>query len=159
MRTTTHRTTTAGLILVAAALACGCGPQPDDGAPADAAATLAAPAAADKSARSRALALRLATELKTELQQALSSAGPAAAVQVCRDRAPAIGARLSAESGALVGRTGLRVRKSGNAPLPWQRAVLEQFAQQGPLTPSGDYLALPQRTGHDGAYAARLRRL
>ncbi|MEQ9104276.1 MAG: transcription antitermination factor NusB [Rhodothermales bacterium] len=28
-----------------------------------------------------------------------------------------------------------------------------------PLTPSGDYLALPQRTGHDGAYAARLRRL
>ena len=60
MRTTTHRTTTAGLILVAAALACGCGPQPDDGAPAGAAATLAAPAAADKSARSRALALRLA---------------------------------------------------------------------------------------------------
>ncbi len=36
--------------------------------------------------------------------------------------------------------------------------VREPIAADVPLTPSGDYLALPQQTGHDGAYAARLRR-
>lgn len=34
----------------------------------------------------------------------------------------------------------------------------EPIAVDVPLTEAGDYLALPQRTGHDGAYAARLRR-
>lgn len=35
----------------------------------------------------------------------------------------------------------------------------EPIAADVPLTETGDYLALPQQTGHDGAYAARLRRL
>jgi len=51
-----------------------------------------------------------------------------AAVSVCRTRAPEIAARLSAESGAVVGRTALRVRNPVNAPDDLQRAVLEQFS-------------------------------
>jgi hypothetical protein len=51
-----------------------------------------------------------------------------AAIDVCHTRAPAIAARLSAESGARVGRTALRVRNAANAPDDLERAVLEQFA-------------------------------
>jgi 16S rRNA (cytosine967-C5)-methyltransferase len=36
--------------------------------------------------------------------------------------------------------------------------VREPITADVPLSSSGDYLALPQYTGHDGAYAARLRR-
>jgi hypothetical protein len=77
--------------------------------------------------QSRGLADRLGGELKAELGRALKAGGPVAAIDVCRSRAPEIAARLSAESGAVVGRTALRVRNPANAPDELQRAVLEQF--------------------------------
>lgn len=79
-------------------------------------------------AKSRELSTQLGKELKTELGAAIEKGGPVAAIEVCRSRAPAIAARLSAESGARVGRTALRVRNAGNAPDDLERAVLEQFA-------------------------------
>lgn len=79
---------------------------------------------------SRALATQLGSELKSELKLAIEQGGPVAAIAVCRDRAPAIAGRLSAQSGANVGRTALRVRNPANAPDDLQRAVLEQFAAQ-----------------------------
>jgi hypothetical protein len=78
--------------------------------------------------KSRELSMQLGTELKTELGAAIQKGGPVAAIDVCHTRAPAIAARLSAESGARVGRTALRVRSASNAPDELQRAVLEQFA-------------------------------
>jgi hypothetical protein len=78
--------------------------------------------------KSRELSTQLGKELKTELGAAIEKGGPVAAIEVCRSRAPAIAARLSAESGARVGRTALRVRNAGNAPDDLERAVLEQFA-------------------------------
>jgi len=78
--------------------------------------------------KSRELSTQLGKELKAELGAALEKGGPVAAIDVCRSRAPAIAARLSAESGARVGRTALRVRNAGNAPDDLERAVLEQFA-------------------------------
>jgi len=78
--------------------------------------------------KSRELSMQLGKELKTELGAAIEKGGPVAAIEVCRSRAPAIAARLSAESGARVGRTALRVRNAGNAPDDLERAVLEQFA-------------------------------
>ena len=78
--------------------------------------------------KSRELSTQLGKELKAELGAALEKGGPVAAIEVCRSRAPAIAARLSAESGARVGRTALRVRNAGNAPDDLERAVLEQFA-------------------------------
>ena len=78
--------------------------------------------------KSRALSMQLGTELKAELGAAIQKGGPVAAIDVCHTRAPAIAARLSAESGARVGRTALKLRNPANAPDDLQRAVLEQFA-------------------------------
>jgi hypothetical protein len=78
-------------------------------------------------ATGRSLAQQFGAELKNALQQALTEKGPVAAIAVCKLEAPRIAARLSAESGASVARTSLRVRNAANAALPWQRAVLESF--------------------------------
>ena len=87
---------------------------------------------------SRQLALQLGSELKGELGKAMAAGGPVAAISVCRERAPAIAARLSRESGATVGRTALRVRNPANAPDELQRTLLEQFSGElasGKFTP------------------------
>jgi hypothetical protein len=78
--------------------------------------------------QSRQLSMQLGKELKGELGAAIEKGGPVAAIDVCHTRAPAIAARLSAESGARVGRTALRVRNAANVPDDLERAVLEQFA-------------------------------
>jgi len=85
--------------------------------------------------KSRALTMQLGAELKGELTRAIEQGGPVAAIPVCRERAPAIAARLSQDSGAKVSRTALRVRNPANAPDDLQRAVLEQFA--GELVAAG----------------------
>jgi hypothetical protein len=87
-----------------------------------------APAAPDWIEQSRQLAQQLGGELKVELSRAINEGGPLAAVTVCKTRAPEIAAGLSAKSGAVVGRTALRVRNPANAPDDLQRAVLEQFS-------------------------------
>lgn len=78
--------------------------------------------------RSRALAAAFQQQLGGELQAALGRGGPAEAIRVCRDVAPEIAARFSAESGARVSRTALRVRNPGNAPDDHAAAVLREFA-------------------------------
>jgi hypothetical protein len=85
---------------------------------------------ADWGARSSALADQLMGELKAELGAALQSGGPTAAIEVCRTRAPEIAARLSAQSGAKVSRTALRVRNPANEPDFYERAVMERFARE-----------------------------
>jgi hypothetical protein len=88
------------------------------------------PAAPEWIEQSRKLAQQLGAELKGELGRAMSEGGPMAAISACRIRAPEIAAGLSARSGAVVGRTALRVRNPANAPDDLQRAVLEQFADE-----------------------------
>lgn len=90
----------------------------------------AAPETDDWAARSRALADQLTGQLKAELQQAMQSGGPVAAIEVCHSRAPEIAAQLGRESGARVGRTALRVRNPANAPDDLERKVLQQFADE-----------------------------
>ena len=98
-------------------------------APADlvAAADVPTPAWIDQG---RSLSQQLGSELKAELGRAMAEGGPVAAIGVCRERAPAIAARLSAESDARVGRTALRVRNPANAPDEFEHAVLGQFAAE-----------------------------
>ena len=96
---------------------------------------------ADWDARSRALADQLMGQLKTELGAAMQQGGPIAAIGVCKTRAPEIASRLSAASGAEVGRTALRVRNPANAPDELERAVLEQFAAE--LAVAKEPLAIP----------------
>jgi len=93
-------------------------------------ASAASPDPDDRSTRSRELADQLTGQLKQELQQALQAGGPVAAIDVCRNRAPAIAAQLSQESGAQVGRTALRVRNPANAPDELERKVLQQFKDE-----------------------------
>lgn len=82
-------------------------------------------------AQSRALVKELGSTLQKELMSAMSAGGPLNAVHVCRDRAPAIAAELSRQSGAKIGRTSLKTRNPQNSPEPWQRSVLLQFDQAG----------------------------
>lgn len=76
----------------------------------------------------RVITQRFAATLKGELQEAIKSGGPTKAVGVCKERAPAIAASLSEETGWAVGRTSLKLRNPAlNAPDAWEQRVLEQF--------------------------------
>ncbi len=81
-------------------------------------------------AESRVIVQAFGGELKSELTAALTDSGPAGAVSVCKDVAPAVASRLSRQHGAKVSRTSLRVRNAANLPSEWQSAVLEQFDQR-----------------------------
>jgi len=76
---------------------------------------------------SRSIAKFLASRLQMDLKEAISTGGPTAAINVCKDAAPQIAAELSRLSGAKVSRTSLRFRNPRNAPEPWQAAILEDF--------------------------------
>ncbi|MFB1486281.1 MULTISPECIES: DUF3365 domain-containing protein [unclassified Thiocapsa] len=82
-------------------------------------------------AEANALVERFATTLQKELKAAMTEGGPQNAVKVCRERAPAIAAAISEESGWTVGRTSLKLRNAElNAPDEWERAVLVQFDER-----------------------------
>jgi len=79
---------------------------------------------------SRAIAAEFMKTLKGELMQAMQTGGPVNAIGVCKLRAPAIAAELSALKGWQVGRTSLKVRNPANAPDSWERVGLESFEQR-----------------------------
>jgi hypothetical protein len=81
-------------------------------------------------ADSRATVGEFMKTLKQELQAGMQAGGPVNAVSVCNLTAPGIANTYSAREGREVSRTSLRVRNPGNAPVAWQRAVLESFEQR-----------------------------
>jgi hypothetical protein len=86
---------------------------------------------AQDAAQAKALIKEFATTLQGELQTAMKAGGPVNAVGVCKDKAPAIAADLSEQSGWEVGRTSLKIRNAAlNSPDQWEQAVLEQFEQR-----------------------------
>lgn len=88
---------------------------------------------------SRALVQAFGTTLQAELKSGLAEGGPVGAISVCKDKAPRIASNLSRQSGAKVRRTSLRFRNPANAPEPWEKRVLLEFAQHAeaaePATP------------------------
>ncbi len=69
--------------------------------------------------------------LKPELKQAMQASGPAHAISVCAEKAPAIAKDLSAESGWLVKRVSLKARNNQTAIADaWETKVLQQFDQR-----------------------------
>ncbi|MBN2430109.1 MAG: DUF3365 domain-containing protein [Acidobacteria bacterium] len=78
----------------------------------------------------RAAADKLGADLVKELRRALKKEGVTAAVAVCHERAPAIAATITRETGYTVGRTSLRVRNPQNAPDAWEKKVLAEFADR-----------------------------
>ncbi|MCA9175444.1 MAG: DUF3365 domain-containing protein [Planctomycetales bacterium] len=124
------------LIFVFAALlaiASGCGPgetEPaeqatDAKAKAD---TTPAPSDAGTTAKERALAAKnaLFTKLSSRLVEAMSSGGPAAAIQVCSQDAVKIAAVVSESQGVRIGRTSFKLRNPRNAPPEWTVPFVEQ---------------------------------
>ncbi len=98
------------------------------------------------SARSAQLADRYQAELLAALQGAMARSGAVGAIDVCHTEAPSIAARLSAESGARVSRTALRVRNPAAAPDAETRARLESLVP-APLDAQGQPRTLVWASG------------
>ncbi|MEQ1610733.1 MAG: DUF3365 domain-containing protein [Hyphomonadaceae bacterium] len=77
--------------------------------------------------KSAAAADLLFQRLSGELATALTNGGPAAAVAICKNRAPAIASEIQAASGIDIERTALRVRSPANAPDDWEMATMRSF--------------------------------
>jgi hypothetical protein len=105
------------LVLFAATVGMAAEPRPADGNGATDA----------RFSTARTIAASFAGELRAALEKALGERGPAGAISVCKDEAPAIAARLSAQHLSSVRRTGVRVRNPANSPQPWELAVLKDF--------------------------------
>jgi hypothetical protein len=91
----------------------------------------AAPRPPSPAAEADALATRFQLELSTALREALAQGGPAGAVAVCRDQAPAIASRLSRESGWQVKRIGTRVRNPlTGTPDAWEQKQMLSMAKR-----------------------------
>lgn len=91
-------------------------------------ALIAAPGAADDRVEaSRAITAEFQKTLGGALKSAMAEGGPVSAIGVCAELAPAIASRMSAESGASVSRTALRLRNPENAPDADLVEVLEQL--------------------------------
>ncbi len=69
--------------------------------------------------------------LKPELKKALQSGGPAHAIGVCSEKAPAIAKDLRDSSGWYIKRVSLKARNSSTAtPDAWEAQVLKQFDER-----------------------------
>jgi Protein of unknown function (DUF3365) len=78
-------------------------------------------------ARSRELATALQQTLGARLSAAIGATGTIGAIEVCNVEAPEIAERLSADGGARVRRTSLKVRNAANEPDARARTALERF--------------------------------
>ena len=81
--------------------------------------------------KSREITASFAAEMQAALQTAMASGGPVGAIDACKVTAPGIAARLSAESGADVGRTSLRVRNPDNGADDRETEILVSFEESG----------------------------
>lgn len=68
-----------------------------------------------------------AQELQGELLAAMKAGGPANAISVCNEKAPAIAAAHASASGWSVARSSHRLRNPENAPDAFTAAVIEDF--------------------------------
>jgi len=95
------------------------------------------------------------TNLKGELQRALKTEGPAGAIGVCQQAAPAVTREAEAQHGWDVGRTALRLRNQDNAPDEWERGVLEDFVAQREAGADPSKLSVTKVVSRDGVTTFR----
>lgn len=72
----------------------------------------------------------LAETLKSELQTAMQSGGPAAAIEVCNTRAMELTQQIGHEKHMQLARVSLKNRNPANASNHWQTQVLQDFEHQ-----------------------------
>jgi hypothetical protein len=78
-------------------------------------------------AEARQVASTVPPRLLAVLQAEIARGGAAGAVEVCRDKAPAMARTASEESGWAIRRVSLRNRNPKAVPDAWERATLEDF--------------------------------
>lgn len=108
-------------------------------------------------ARSTELANSFQSELQAALKSALASGGPATAIEVCAQVAPAIAKRLSAESGAEIRRTALQPRNPGAKPDAFERETMTAW-RAAPLDPAGKPMVRSAALSTDSGPAFRWMR-
>lgn len=113
-----------------------------------------APAPADLQA-CRAACQALGSRLMAALARALKEGGPAGAIGVCRDQAPALAAEVSRENGCTIRRTSLKIRNPKNAPDAWERHVLDTFAKEAALGKDPASLEFAEVVHEEGAPVLR----
>lgn len=90
-------------------------------------------------------------KLKPELKNAIKTGGPAHAISVCAEKAPAIAHSLRAETGWYMKRVSLKARNQRTAiPDAWEKRVLEQFDQRHANGESAEKMAYAEVV--DGRY-------
>lgn len=144
----------AGLCAAMLALAAGCAKWPVDRV----AAARASPDADLERARTAALTFN--TRLREQLQAAMATGGPVAAVEVCHGEAPRIAAAVMSEHGVRLGRVALpgRNRNAAQAAGDWQLSTLQAFAQAVERgAAAGEQLAV-MRDGLPAGIALRMMR-
>jgi hypothetical protein len=110
---------------------------------------------ANHAEEAKGLIKQFAGQLKGELVAAMKAGGPVNAISVCKDKAPAIAASLSEQSGWHVARTSLKTRNPANAPDDYERAVMEQFEADKASGKDPMTLAKGEVTEVDGAKTFR----
>ncbi len=89
--------------------------------------------------------------LKPELKKAMKTGGPAHAISICSEMAPAIAENLRNKNGWYVKRVSLKARNRQTAtPDAWERQVLEQFDQRQANGESAEKMAFAEVV--DGKY-------
>jgi hypothetical protein len=77
--------------------------------------------------QAREVAQSVPPQLLSVLQAEIARGGPEGAVEVCRDKAPAMARDASARTGWAIRRVSLRNRNPKAMPDAWERAALEDF--------------------------------
>lgn len=98
----------------------------------------------------KALIKEFAGTLKGELEVAVKSGGPTKAISVCKERAPAIAADLSARSGWEIGRVSLKPRNAQlDTPDAWEQQALTHFDEWKAAGEPVDTMAFAEVTTDD----------
>lgn len=69
-------------------------------------------------------------QLLGALTEAMKTGGPASAIPVCRDQAPAIAAKVAAEKKVAIGRTSFRLRNPKNTAPAWSEGFVASRAAE-----------------------------
>ncbi len=85
---------------------------------------------ADPQARAIAAKKALAERLSGKLVRAMSTQGPAAAIEVCSNEAMKIAKTIGEKHGVKIGRTSLKLRNPLNEPPEWVKPLLEEASAE-----------------------------
>ena len=97
-------------------------------------------------------------KLLAVLQEEIAKGGPESAIEVCRDKAPAMARAASEQSGWNVRRVSLRNRNPKAVPDAWERATLEDFDRRAAAKESPATLERAEVTIENGQAVQRYMR-